>query len=280
MHRASVAYTLTVPILLLGSVEMIAQPTATSRLNAVRITLPNERSMGSGFFIDPLHVATCYHVVAPSTATEDIGPIAKRIVVTTTEGEAIDATCTTEASADDVRPRLYDFAILRLSRLPATNHVGLKFASAASFPEVGDDIVFSGYPLDVELLTTLRGYVSGRAVNRLYFSVQAPVNKGSSGSAVLNSAGEVIGIISNREGQASKELREMGRKLRALETGASGLKVQWQVGVVDGAGGVSPLSATSQLIDTLHQYISTGIGYARTSRIVADYIAKRPEALR
>jgi hypothetical protein len=44
--------------------------------------------------------------------------------------------------------------------------------------------------------------------------------------------------------------------------------------------GVDPLQATKAIIDTLDRYISTGIGYARTTNFARDYLAKYPTRLK
>jgi hypothetical protein len=44
--------------------------------------------------------------------------------------------------------------------------------------------------------------------------------------------------------------------------------------------GVDPLQATKNIIQTLDQYISTGIGYARSIKFAREYLGKHPELLK
>jgi hypothetical protein len=43
--------------------------------------------------------------------------------------------------------------------------------------------------------------------------------------------------------------------------------------------GVDPLQSTMAIVQTLDQYISTEIGYARSIRFVREYIEKNPKLL-
>ena len=80
--------------------------------------------------------------------------------------------------------------------------------------------------------------------------------------------GNAVGIISMREGGISQGLGEL--KVYIDKTSKQG-SVQIM--------GVDPLKATKAIIQTLDQYISTGIGYARSIKFLREYITKHPELM-
>ena len=85
----------------------------------------------------------------------------------------------------------------------------------------------------------------------------------------MNSHGRAVGIISMREGGISQGLGELNVY---IDQTASHGSVQIM--------GVDPLQATKAIIQTLDQYISTGIGYARSISFVREYISKNPQLMK
>jgi S1-C subfamily serine protease len=79
----------------------------------------------------------------------------------------------------------------------------VELGSEQEAPKVGDEVVFSGYPLATPGMVTHRGMVSGFDATSSLIFVQASVNKGNSRGALLNSDGHVLGIVSMREGGIS-----------------------------------------------------------------------------
>jgi hypothetical protein len=110
--------------------------------------------------------------------------------------------------------------------------------------------------------------VSGQDSATSLIFVQAPINKGNSGGALLNAQGHVIGIVSMREGGISRGLSEL---TKYIDQASSHGSVQIQ--------GVDTLQATKAIVQTLDQYISTGIGYARAIKFAREYLAKNPGLL-
>src|SRR5258707_674336 len=110
------------------------------------------------------------------------------------------------------------------------------------------------------LAASLRGSESPRG-SLLTTSRDATVmvasNKGNSGGALLNTVGQAIAIVSMREGGISRGLQEL--TVHITETSKQG-------GVA--LMGVDPLQAMRAIIQTLDTHISTGIGYARSSRFL------------
>jgi len=137
-----------------------------------------ELSTGSGFALDERTVITNRHVVAD----------ADRIQVTTYDGREIDAV---SASVADVA----DLALLRTAE-PLATVPGLAEVDA----EVGEPVTVVGYPRGGQLATA-SGSVLGYELDTLGSDLgmvgrtNAQVDHGSSGSAVLGSKGEVVGVV-------------------------------------------------------------------------------------
>ncbi|WP_324653115.1 serine protease [Georgenia sp. H159] len=133
---------------------------------------------GSGFALDERTVITNRHVVDE----------ADRIQITTYDGTEIDAV---SAGAAD----LADLALLRTAE-PLTDVPGLAEVDA----EVGEQITVVGYPRGGKL-TTASGSVLGYELDDLGSDLgtvgrtNAEVDHGSSGSAVLGSDGQVVGVV-------------------------------------------------------------------------------------
>lgn len=135
-------------------------------------------STGSGFAVDATTLITNKHVVADSADLQ----------VSTYDGRDIDVTAAQTAD-------LADLAVVRTAEeLPS--HPSL----AAADPVRGDAVTVVGYPQG-GVLTVTEGQVIGATTDPLNENLgevlvtDAPVEPGSSGSAVLNAAGEVVGVV-------------------------------------------------------------------------------------
>jgi hypothetical protein len=178
-------------------------------------------------------------------------------------GEMIPGSVITIPTAADPGPLAQDFAVVKLQKAPSKAPASLQLASPLEVPNVGDEVVFSGYPLATPGMVTHRGMVSGQDDTGSLIFVEAPVNKGNSGGALLNAQGRVIGIVSMREGGISQGLQQLQAQIdRTSEHGSARIM------------GVDTLQATKAIIQTLDLYISTGIGYARSVRFAREYMEK------
>lgn len=135
-------------------------------------------STGSGFAIDDHTVITNKHVVADTSTLQ----------VSTYDGR--DLTGNEAATAG-----LADLAIVRTSdTLPAAPEL------AESDAQIGDAVTVVGYPLG-RALTVTPGHVVSRQTDPLNATLgevlvtDAPVEPGSSGSAVLDADGRVVGVV-------------------------------------------------------------------------------------
>ncbi|WP_407342463.1 serine protease [Pengzhenrongella phosphoraccumulans] len=179
-----------VPTDLVPSSAPGATPTTTGNLSpdgfdvaqrmAVRIRNVgcNSLSTGSGFAIDATTLITNRHVVADSADLQ----------LSTYDGQDIKATAASTAS-------LADLAIVRtVDTLPAFPEL------AAADPQPGDEVTVVGYPQGGQLTVT-SGRVIGATTDPLNENLgevlvtDAPVEPGSSGSAVLDTDGRVVGVV-------------------------------------------------------------------------------------
>ncbi len=135
-------------------------------------------STGSGFAIDEHTLITNRHVVADSEVLQ----------VSTYDGRDIEVTAASTAG-------LADLAVVRTDD-PLPTYPQLADAD----PATGDPVTVVGYP-EGGALTVTQGEVIGRTTDPLNENLgevlvtDAPVEPGSSGSAALDEAGRVIGVV-------------------------------------------------------------------------------------
>jgi len=182
-----------------------------SRESGVKIISKAANSSGSGFFIGDQTILTCFHVVAKlevqgQTIKWTIHP---DIQVILPSGETINATVVSVPTLADSSPLQSDFALVKLNTKPTKDYSKIELAMDEETLDVGDEVVFSGYPLATPGMVTHRGMISGFDDTRSVLFIQASINKGNSGGAALNAQGHAIGIVSNREGGISQGLSDL-----------------------------------------------------------------------
>ena len=236
-----------------------------SREATVEIISRSGNSKGTGFFVSETHVATCFHVISSIESSQGGVKfnVFSDIEIKTKSGEVIPASCISLPTQNDPSPIQYDFAILKLSSQPKSQINILSFVENDKSISVGSDVVFSGYPLATPAMVTHKGMISGIDNTGNIICIQAPINKGNSGGALIGKNNEVIGVISMREGGISKGLDELTKYIEVTSQKGS---VQFM--------GVDPLQSIREVIKTLDSYISTGIGYAINSKHIRNYCTK------
>jgi S1-C subfamily serine protease len=260
---------------------------SSSRANAVLVKVPSLDSAGTAFFLDGEHIITAFHVVGKVNIDKSITP--PKFQITTGTDISIILETGEEIAAQVIAPRLTqtsfnltdvlpesfsvpitkDFAILKLRQKPKSLIIPNPLLRGKPLPSIGSEVIFSGYPLKAPTMLTHKGMISGITDDKAVICIEAPINKGNSGGSLLNEQGEVIGIITNREGGISKGLEELVVYINETQKHGS-------VALM----GVNPLEVIKELIKTLDIYISPGIGYARTIKHVVDYIDRNPEILK
>ena len=172
----------------IGSVVMVKIDKSTS--------LSTKESSGSGFIYkidgDSAYIMTNHHVVDG----------AKKVSVVTNEDEEIEATV---LGSDEY----LDIAVIKIKK--KTNMETLSFMPSDKTLSLGDTVFAIGSPVGYEYRNTVtRGIISG--LNRLVvvsvknstkadyvmevIQTDTAVNPGNSGGPLLNSNGEVVGVIS------------------------------------------------------------------------------------
>jgi len=161
--------------------------------NAVAVDKPVKKTFeanfrATGFLIDGSgYIATNAHVINN----------AKNLIVENKKGEQF------------IAVPLYvdkqsDLAILKIKDTTFKKIPTLPYTFRKISPELGEHIFTLGYPK--EEIVYSEGYVSaksGYSGDTLAYQVSIAVNRGNSGSPVLNQNGEVIGIISSKETDAA-----------------------------------------------------------------------------
>jgi S1-C subfamily serine protease len=234
-----------------------------SRRNCVKIYSQQGQSIGTGFFISDELIVTCFHVIAKyEVVGNNINwSIFQDIIAITENGENIPVSCISIPNNNSLEPLLQDFAILKASKT-TENKVILPLSPNIEH-RITEPIIFSGYPLGTPTMVSHIGTISGITNDKSLICIQASTNKGNSGGALVNSKGEVIGIISLREGGISAQLEDYLKRINESEAQGS---IQLM--------GVDPLQVTKETITILNKYISTGIGYARNISFLQNYMIK------
>jgi serine protease Do len=149
--------------------------------------ISNGSFAGSGFALTANgYIVTNYHVVknADSIYVQNSAGDAYRTKVVYTEPA-------------------YDIAVLKIDDASFTQFSNLPYNFRRSKSDVGEDLYTVGFPTDSLVLG--RGYLSsanGRNGDTVAYQVSLPVNPGNSGGPVLDSKGNIIGVISGKQSEA------------------------------------------------------------------------------
>jgi S1-C subfamily serine protease len=149
----------------------------------------------------------------------------------------------------------HDLALLRVDDSPEP----LAPLSDKSFREIraGMSVLFSGYPLNLNALTTHQGILSAvtkDAVGVTTYLIDGTVNPGNSGCPLMNMRGEVLGVVN----ATKRERIDILTKMEQMKPGAISLH---NVDLVE-------------MYQALISNVQLGIGYA----VPASYIPTHKEA--
>lgn len=191
---------------------------------------------GSGFVIDKKGIlVTCNHVVAEKSAT---------ILLRFPDSEE------NIAAKVVLRDEEHDLALLKFEN-KTTNP--LSIASVGVIQE-GMPVIFSGYPLDLESLTTHQGILSAitkDATGNTIYLIDGTVNSGNSGCPLMTQTGEVIGVVNAKR-------REQASLLKQVE--------EMAIGAIS-IHGLDMIQIYKAMIENLQ----LGIGYAVPSAYIPQY---------
>ncbi len=201
------------------------------------IISPDKISTGSGFvFAKKGVLVTCNHVV------KDAGAILIRFPGVT---EPIGAKIT-------LRDEEHDLALLKFDD---NGREPLPPLDVSEIKE-GMPVIFSGYPLNLQDLTTHQGILSAivkDATGITTYLIDGTVNSGNSGCPLMNADGKVIGIVNAKR----RERSDLLSKVEAMGVGALSLH------------GVDMVEIYQAVINN----VQLGIGYA----VPASYIPEHKD---
>lgn len=238
-----------------------------SRNSCVKIICPKGVT-GTGFLISSQYVVTNWHIAARKDSITDV----RAISVLTASGEVIKCNGLMATTNEQFKyMEENDFVILRLERKASSvSIVTLAPIEELNSVRVLDTVIFSGYPIDVPVMVTHRGSVSGFHGNAVYLN--SSINSGSSGSAVLNRKGKLIAIINFKQGsisQVEKQLQLMERAVQEHPDVGFNFSGKFSDSTVVQANNLQMEVATLQL---LRKFMETGIGGAFSAFHLSEYI--------
>lgn len=157
--------------------------TSFNKLIKSGITIKTKEGHGSGFIIsEDGYIVTNYHVVANQT---------ENLEVILLDGTKYKAQFIRRALKSD----------LALIKVDANNLIPFKMSQSTEEVDIGSDVAAIGTPRTIELGQSVsKGSISGiRKANGIsYIQADMNINAGNSGGAVLNSNGEVIGVVTSK----------------------------------------------------------------------------------
>ncbi len=233
----------------------------------IKIIAKDINKKGTGFIVseDGL-VLTNFHVIYGGQDPNG-GAIISRIIDVECNGKIYSAEIF-DLSQDNIDYKFnYDFCILKIK---SDNKFDFFELGSYNEAELGDDILFAGYPLTQDYLTYHKGVIScvrkSRTRNGLgemnVLDLDATVVKGNSGGPLvkkIEGSFKVIGIISSEVAAITREYNNLANYLQTqLKNPNSGAVF---------IAGVNPNAALLETINFINNNLSTGIGTA----IAIDY---------
>ncbi len=149
---------------------------------------PRFKSGGTGFLIDPRgYIITNFHIIKNATLLE----------VQNNKGSYKARLIHQDPASDLAVLKIEDSSFRPLGLLP----YGIRNGSA----DLGEDIFTLGYPRDDDEIVYGKGYMSAKSGyegDTLACQIAVEANPGNSGAPVLNSDGEIVGIINSSQRMA------------------------------------------------------------------------------
>ena len=155
-------------------------------LKAGNRVLSPSKFAGSGFALTSSgYMVTNYHVIRNADS----------LYVQNSAGEAFHARLIYSEPA-------YDIAVLKIDDASFTDLGSIPYNLRRSKIDVGDDVYTAGFPSDsIELGRGYLSSASGLNGDSIHYQVSLPVNPGNSGGPLLDSKGNLVGIISSKPTQ-------------------------------------------------------------------------------
>lgn len=175
------------PRVLLHQVEELRGQAGVKRSKMITFTKAGrtERGgQGTAWLVSPQHWVTNHHVVGDRKLVKLVG----------SDGTVVETRVIAADVANDLALLMADAAPPGLTPIPL----------AGSSPKVGERVVAIGFPLSYVMGSKAKltsgdiSSVSGIADDPRVFQFSAPIQPGSSGGPLLNSAGQAVGIVSSK----------------------------------------------------------------------------------
>jgi hypothetical protein len=115
----------------------------------------------------------------------------------------------------------YDFAILELQDPLPVNRNVLQ-PNLAAKANRGSELLFAGFPHGIHDLLVHEAIVSG-PVQQHAFYIDGSVNGGNSGGPIVNKAGELVGIVTQRRFLGGQSLQNLGQQVAQLANQCAGI---------------------------------------------------------
>jgi len=148
-----------------------------------------------------------------------------------------------------IRDPEHDLALLKLEVDRAPLPLGKPEEVKQGMP-----VIFSGFPLSLEALTTHQGILSAitkDAIGMTTYLIDGTVNSGNSGCPLMNATGEVIGVVNAKRQERTDLLNKVGK----MSLGAISIH------------GVDLVEMYQALISN----VQLGIGYAVPASYIPEY---------
>ena len=161
-----------------------------------------------------------------------------------------------------------DYAVLDMSAEPEfANRHEFEIARADGIMEVGDQVLFFGFPFGSKVLTSHVGYISAeyREQGIHLLQIDGSINRGNSGGLLFHlNSGKVVGIGTRTQTGLERDFDELVTAIQANEQALS-----QRGGVAVSIGGVDPIQATRvtmtilrKVATNLKRSANVGIGWA------------------
>lgn len=168
-------------------------------------------SSGSGFsYRNNNIVVTNHHVIEPNLLND------QPIIAITENGIQLSATVLSHSDKTQ-----YDFAILELQD-PLPSNRNVLQPNLTTETTRGTELLFSGFPHGIHDLLVHEAIVSG-PVQQHAFYIDGSVNGGNSGGPIVNKAGELVGIVTQRRFLGGQSLQTLGQQVAQLANQCSGM---------------------------------------------------------
>jgi len=181
-----------------------------SRSSAIKVTNSSIAHIhASGFVINDSVIATTLDAIGN---IKKIGrathfTLYRDLEVILANGDTVGATCISIPNRKDLAPIKYNFALLQMDTNYLIPYPPARIYSRYQANSVGTELFFSGYRDTSLILSSQKGMLSGFSTESQFISFQGPHNVYLNGSALFNSSGEVVGMISTRFNPLRQKLR-------------------------------------------------------------------------